>query len=82
MSEFSKLVEAVQPKLDTLGRRNKGWTINRMGRGGRPREFDTRQSIAISNEDWALVKTRAAKEGVSASELVRLFITWGLENDE
>ena len=79
MTDFSKLIEAVQPKLDTLGRRNKGWTINRMGRGGRPKEFDTRQSIAISSEDWQLVKARAVKEGISASELVRLFIVWGLE---
>lgn len=79
MTEFSKLVEAVQPKLDTLGRRNKGWSINRMGRGGRPKEFDTRQSIAISSEDWALVKARAKLDGVSASEVVRLFIVWGLE---
>jgi hypothetical protein len=47
--------------------------------GGRPKEFDTRQSIAISSEDWALVKIRAAKEGISASELVRMFIVWGLE---
>jgi len=50
-----------------------------MGRGGRPKEFDTRQSIAISSEDWQLVKARAVKEGISASELVRLFIVWGLE---
>jgi len=39
MTYFSKLIEAVQPKLDTLVDVIKGWTNYRMGRGGRPKEF-------------------------------------------
>ena len=46
------------------------------------KEFDTRLSVAISKEDSALVKKRAIKKGVSASELVRTYIEWGMENDE
>ena len=69
-------------KLDSLGRRNHGWTINRMGKGGPVKQYDTRQSIAISSENWKLVKDAAKAKGVSASELVRTYIEWGLENDE
>ncbi len=51
-------------------------------KGKRAKEFDTRQSIAISSENWALVRAKAKAKGVSASELVRTYIEWGLENDE
>lgn len=84
MTEFSKLVEAVQPKLDSLGRRNHGWKNNqRPGTTGGPvKQFDTRQSIAIASEEWNKVKASAKLKGISASELVRQYIEWGLENDE
>jgi hypothetical protein len=69
-------------KLDSLGRRNNGWTINKLGRGGPVKQYDTRQSIAISSEEWDKVKAVAARDGVSASEKVRQYIEWGIENDE
>jgi hypothetical protein len=46
------------------------------------KEFEARISVAISREGRALVKAAAKRDGVSASEKVRQYIEWGLENEE
>lgn len=37
--------------------------------------------VQTNDEMMAAVRARAAKSGVSMSELIRTYIEWGLEND-
>lgn len=73
-------VEGKLMKLDSLGRRNKGWSKAGPGRG---REFDCQLlGFMVSNEMKAAIKIKAKNKNISIAELVRTYIEWGLENDK
>jgi hypothetical protein len=39
------------------------------------------QSVRLDHEDAAALRARDEREGTSVAELIRRYITWGLEND-
>ena len=67
-------------KLDSLGRRNKGWAKAGPGRG---REFDCQLlGFMVTNEMKTALKAKAKSKKVPIAELIRTYIEWGLENDK
>jgi hypothetical protein len=72
-------------KRDKLGRPTVGFSyVNRKGLNAGKRqvkEFDDQLHIVISREDRRAISVRAKQKGVGVAELVRTYITWGLEND-
>ena len=38
------------------------------------------QAVRLDHEDAAALRARAQREGTSVAELIRRYITWGLEN--
>lgn len=69
-------------KLDSLGRRNNGWSYVNKNKKNIVRQFDRRFGCSISNEDYNVVLKNAKRRGVSLSEMIRIYIEWGLENDK
>jgi len=72
-------------KLDTLGRRNKGWLKHR---GGRPAFLDKIDgkyiclTTRLDSETMQQVKAKAKVNNLTLADQVRMWIEWGLENDE
>jgi hypothetical protein len=73
-------------KKDSLGRRNAGWTkpgpgrpqsIERDSRGGK-RGINAQLDFS----DYAALSRIAKRENKSKAELIRTYITWGIENDK
>ena len=77
---MSNPVAEIITKLDSLGRRNKGWSINKQGRGGPVKQFDLRVSVAIDRETYEQIANRFGKGKISKK--IREYIEWGLENEE
>lgn len=72
-------------KLDSRGRRNKGFDYinkNKLSKRNYIREFDRYYSFMITDEMLANVGKIAVKQGKSKAEKIREYIEWGLENDE
>lgn len=82
MTDFSKLVETF-PKLDSLGRKNYGWSKAGPGRNGLGvAKLSEHQMIRMDLEMKNAVIKAATKKGVKVGSLIRDYIEWGLENDE
>ena len=39
------------------------------------------QAVRLDHDDAAALRDRAKREGTSVAELIRRYISWGLEND-
>lgn len=68
--------------LDRLGRRNVGFSyINKNGLGIK-KQFNKRSMVSLSQEDYDDIVGNAKRRNINMSEMIRTYITWGLENDK
>lgn len=75
-------------KLDKLGRPTIGFSyINRNGLNASltrkvPAEFDDQLHILWTKDQRKRVNKIAKRKNITAAELIRTYIEWGLENDK
>jgi hypothetical protein len=68
-------------KIDKLGRPNAGWSYVREAGKHIRKQFDCRRMVSFSQEDADFLGFMARRDGVPVSEVIRMFVAWGIETE-